>query len=187
MYRGDRKTSVAFVHLRFWRARPSSLRRVGEGDCFVRDDTANGVHAWTWTTTSAGALGVHYRELSPDEQKRCLASANERWADLKGRPRGASAARTAPHLVPEFRGNLSSPDFSLDLRSPASLDRVRWRCSHCGHEWVSPIQNRAWAGRGVSSVCAGAGERQEPSSVVPGARRIARRGPPASRGRIRRM
>src|SRR5215217_4137652 len=115
---------------------PDLLRASSQQRCLWRCSTCG----YEWIATVANRT----------TGRGCRACANQ----SRGRhnrvvkPGALSAAERAPYLINELVVNLTSPGVSLDRLRPASVDRCRWRCSTCGHEWQATIANRVGRGSG---------------------------------------
>ncbi|MFF5805457.1 zinc-ribbon domain-containing protein [Streptomyces sp. NBC_01565] len=94
------------------------------------------------------AHGLPFKPLTATATTEALLKAAEAWAEAKGMVRYTSAAAKHPHLVAEFRKNLTNPLFDLSLRSPSSFDVAEWQCQKCGQTWEATIRNRATKGSG---------------------------------------
>ncbi|WP_157872287.1 zinc-ribbon domain-containing protein [Streptomyces silaceus] len=141
----DSRKSLLFRTLDYVRLRAEGLPHVPGETVIVNDATKNGIDAWTWTTALRSlivARGLEFKELTHPEKETALHDAVDMWAQIKGKPRYASAATEHPRLIAEFRRNLTNPSFDLSLRSPSSFDTVEWQCQECDHVWQSSIRNR---------------------------------------------
>lgn len=66
----------------------------------------------------------------------------------KARSDGATAASAAPALVAELVENLTRPGDGLEAMRPGAVDRCRWRCARCSHQWEATVVNRVTKGSG---------------------------------------
>lgn len=70
----------------------------------------------------------------------CRASVPQ--ARPSARPDGATAASAAPALVAKLVENLTRPGDGLEVVRPGAVDRCRWRCACCSHQWEATVVNR---------------------------------------------
>ncbi|MGW0554396.1 zinc-ribbon domain-containing protein [Streptomyces sp. NPDC002926] len=142
----DSRKSLLLRPLDYVRVRAEGLPHVVGQSIIVTDSTRNGIDPWTWTTAIRPlmiARGLQFESLTELEQLAALREAADTWAQIKGQVRYTSVADKHPHLVGEFRRNLTNEAFGLHLRSPSSSDLVEWQCRKCGHVWETVIRNRA--------------------------------------------
>ncbi len=102
---------------------------------------------WLWASAVVEALqhyspDVRFRIPSPSEQAAARARADVRWRRLRAAPRPRSLQSEHPQIADEFVTALGRAELSAADLAPASDDRVRWRCSECGHQWEARVANR---------------------------------------------
>ena len=86
--------------------------------------------------------------LTPAQREEALGRASRRWADLL-RGTGRSTLDTQhPEIAAELVEVCGRPGLTAADIAPAGDDRVRWRCSTCGHEWTARTANRTLLGTG---------------------------------------
>ncbi|WP_353962531.1 zinc-ribbon domain-containing protein [Streptomyces sp. NBC_00424] len=147
----DVRKSVLLADLNYVRLRAHGLPLVPGVAIRVDDATRNGIDPWIWASSLSTLMiahGLPFELLSNDHITQRLREAAEAWAELKGKVRYPSVAELHPHLLVEFRKNITNPLFDLSVRSPSSFDVVEWGCSKCGNTWESSIRNRAAKGSG---------------------------------------
>ncbi len=147
----DTRKSLLLRNLNYVRVRARGLPQIPGETLIVNDATRDGIDPHIWTSTLRPLMTAHglpFNPLPTEGIKQALLKAAEAWAETKGKVRYASAATKHPHLVAEFRRNLTNPLFDLSLRSPSSSDVAEWQCHKCGRTWESTIRNRATKGSG---------------------------------------
>jgi hypothetical protein len=114
---------------------------------------ANGEGPWSWAT--AVLEGLH--EFAPEvpirvptaaERMVALVQADVRWRRLRYGARRRSLLSEHPGVADQFVAVVGRPTLSAADLAPAGDDRVRWRCSQCGHRWEARVANRTRLGTG---------------------------------------
>jgi len=136
---------------RYVRVRPRQLgrlpvERAGSGQqVFLTGPSER--DPWLWASAVLEAL-QHYspdvrpRVPAPSEQAAARARADVRWRRLRAGARPRSLQSEHPQIAEQFVSAIGRPELSAADLSPAGDDRVRWRCSRCGHEWEARVANR---------------------------------------------
>ena len=117
-------------------------------------DASPETDAWPWAVAILRAVSGDLPErrgdwsLSPAARAAALGRASRRWSALNRHDKRPSLLSEHPHVAAEFvavpdRSGLTAADLA-----PAGDDRVRWRCSTCGHEWTARTANRTLLGTG---------------------------------------
>ncbi|MET0694196.1 MAG: zinc-ribbon domain-containing protein [Propionibacteriaceae bacterium] len=71
----------------------------------------------------------------------CPPCSYAKGALLAATPRpGSSLADVLPMAISLFRENLTRPGRTPDQMKPNSIDRCRWACPSCGHDWIATPQ-----------------------------------------------
>ena len=157
----DTKKLLRLAEHRYVRIRPTKLGALrgatGEplpGQLVV--DIEAETDAWAWAVAVLSVVGEHLGgisedavlDLSDEAKAEALGRAGQRWTTLNRGERRRSLLSEHPEIAAEFvavprRTGLTAADVA-----PAGDDRVLWRCSSCGHEWVARTRNRTVLGTG---------------------------------------
>ena len=147
----DARKLARLAGQRYVRVRPQELGLlpVGEADPAQQVVLAgpSETDAWLWATAVLQALehyspGTQFRPLSPNDIAAARARADVRWRSLRSEARPRSLRSEHPHIADEFVAAIGRAELSAADLAPASDDRVRWRCSECGHQWEARVANR---------------------------------------------
>lgn len=108
---------------------------------------------WLWASAVLQALqhffpDVPSRVPSPPEMVAAQARADVRWRRLRSGLRQRSLLSEHPDVADQFVSAVGRPELSAADLAPAGDDRVRWRCSECGHEWEARVANRTLGATG---------------------------------------